>query len=125
MTASNFFIVFLGGAIGSVLRYYLIFFLHTKITDSFPWGTFGVNFIGCFFIGIVFGTMGMQQGLENHRLFLMTGLLGGFTTFSSFALDGLQLWQQGRQLLSAIYVVATNVSGFVAVIGGYYISRIF
>jgi len=124
MTASNVILVFLGGAIGCLFRYGLVFFLNTKVSNNFPWGTFGVNIIGCLLIGLGYGILGVKQEFESYRLLLLTGFLGGFTTFSSFALDGLQLWQQGSYLVSVIYVFATNISGFVAVAAGYFLSKI-
>jgi fluoride exporter len=94
------FIVFVGGGIGSVLRYFIgtqtsQFFAGLFPNTLWPWGTFAVNIIGCFIMGLCFRLLPLPDaGPANARLLLMTGVLGGFTTFSAFALDSAQLWMR-------------------------------
>jgi fluoride exporter len=93
-------LVFLGGGIGSVLRYVIgaqssQFFDAVWPNAQWPWGTFTVNVIGCFIMGLCFRLLPLPDvGPANARLLLMTGVLGGFTTFSAFALDSAQLWMR-------------------------------
>ena len=94
------FLVFLGGGIGSVLRY-LTGMGAAKAFGGFtsmggwPWGTFLVNLIGCFIMGLCFRLLPLpDEGPHNARLLLMTGVLGGFTTFSAFTLDSAILWMR-------------------------------
>ena len=93
-------LVFLGGGIGSVLRY-LAGALAAKsfgpftMAGGWPWGTFLVNLIGCFVIGLCYRLLPVPDDGPHHaRLLLMTGVLGGFTTFSAFALDSAILWMR-------------------------------
>ncbi len=87
--------VALGGAIGSVLRYL------TVAAVGAPWGTALVNVLGSFVMGVLFVTLAGRAGLSP---LLMTGILGGFTTFSAFSLDAASLWQSGQIPQAALYV---------------------
>jgi fluoride exporter len=80
-----------GSFIGGVLRYLLSQFVQTKFLSTFPFGTLTVNIIGCFLIGLVFGLTDRGNLTQEWRLFLATGLLGGFTTFSAFSIESLSL----------------------------------
>ncbi len=91
--------VALGGAVGSVLRYLTVAALGA------PWAVAAVNVLGSFAIGVLFVALSSRTQLS---LLLMTGVLGGFTTFSAFSLDALKLWQSGQTLQAAFYV-ATSV----------------
>jgi len=94
------FLVFLGGGIGSVLRYLTGMaaaraFNGFTVIGGWPWGTFLVNLVGCFAIGLCFRLLPLpDEGPHHARLLLMTGVLGGFTTFSAFALDSAILWMR-------------------------------
>lgn len=96
----------LGAAFGSVLRYEV-----SQLLDStnYPWATFTVNVLGSFLIGI-FIALPVIHGNDNRRVFLITGLLGGFTTFSAVAVESLQMSAQGALL----YVFASVISGTLA-----------
>jgi len=111
-----FFLVGLGGAAGSMLRYAVKLLTPAfEAQSSFPYATLLVNAVGSFFIGLlaaVFST-GMLASADDpwhrHRLLLMTGLLGGFTTFSSFALEIDELLRVQRPIAAAGYVVVSNL----------------
>lgn len=90
--------VFIGGGIGSALRYGVSRASFVSIGPSFPAGTLFVNVVGCLVMGLVAGWFAHRDvGIDQStKLFLTTGILGGFTTFSAFALDTAVLWQRGR-----------------------------
>ena len=110
------FVVALGGAVGSVVRLKLSgWVLHRTIEWRFPLGTFLVNVIGCLVIGILAGYAAKEDLLSpDARLFLFTGLLGGFTTFSAFGLETFYLMRRGDLLVAGIYVVGSVLAGLVA-----------
>lgn len=88
-------LIFLGGGTGSVLRYLLTISIYRQGTTNFPWGTFAVNILGCILIG-VFYTLTSRIHINNDiRLMLTIGLCGGFTTFSTFSNESLQLLKSG------------------------------
>jgi fluoride exporter len=100
----------LGGAIGSVLRYWLSTILDTRLNAAFPWGTLCVNVTGCIAIGLfanLTGTDGRHVGSLESRFFFMTGVCGGYTTFSSFSLQTLSLVREGDSLRAAAYVLSS------------------
>ena len=104
----------LGGAIGSVLRYLLVGAIGA------PWGVAAVNVLGSFAIGVLFVLLDTRTGWQ---LFLMTGLLGGFTTFSAFSLDTLKLVEQGQSLQAGLYVLLSVALSLIAVALGVALSR--
>ena len=113
----QFLLVGLGGSIGSVLRYAGSLFYSDK---SFPFSTFLINIIGCFGIGIVMGLYIRNETLSNNwKLFLATGLCGGFTTFSTFSFENLQLLQQGKISQCLLYILGSVIIGIVAAWAGY------
>lgn len=96
-------LVFLGGGIGASMRWLLSASAVRLLGTAFPAGTFAVNLIGCFLMGLAVEYWSCRLGLsENLRLFLTTGLLGGFTTFSSFALEAVLLGERGALALGAV-----------------------
>lgn len=111
--------VFLGGGLGSLMRYGVQSFLHLHITPfTFPWATLGVNVAGSFLIGL-FYALSARLGLsEETRLFLTTGLCGGFTTFSTFSHEGLGMLRQGSYLPFLAYVTASVALGVTAALCG-------
>ncbi|MBO5595047.1 MAG: fluoride efflux transporter CrcB [Prevotella sp.] len=115
----NLLLVALGGAGGSVLRYLL-----SNINTSFPWGTFAVNVLGSFLIGLLVGLMSKGVLSPEMKLLLVTGFCGGFTTFSTFANESFSMMKAGDVLLTALYVGASVIIGILAVWGGMTLSNI-
>jgi CrcB protein len=115
----NILLVSLGGAIGSVMRYLCQRWIYQLYPHPFPWGTFMVNIVGCFLIGIFFAASEKVTFISaDWKLFLMTGLCGGFTTFSAFAFENMNLLRNGDILNTLLYTVSSVVLGILAVFGG-------
>ncbi|WP_377288768.1 fluoride efflux transporter CrcB [Rhizobium sp. SG2393] len=114
----NITLVALGGAIGSVLRYLVGVATLRSFGPDFPWGTLAVNLVGGLLIGVIAGVFALRaEAPQEARLFLITGCLGGFTTFSAFSLDAVTLFERGQALTAAIYVatsVGFSIGGVVA-----------
>ena len=117
-------LVALGGAIGSVSRYLIQRFFAATVAHPIPWATFSVNIAGCFLIGIFWGiTFRNFNDNESWKLFLMTGLCGGFTTFSAFTLEGVGLLKENKIGLFFGYVVLSVLLGLAATFVGMKITR--
>ena len=114
---TNILLVGLGGFIGSVARYKLGgWVLHLTVQEKFPFGTFAVNVAGCLVAGLLAGLVEKHELFSAEtRLFLFTGLLGGFTTFSAFGLETMFLLRRGEPWVAAIYAGASVLLGVVAV----------
>jgi len=108
-----------GGGIGASLRYGLSVWVDQRLVSSFPWGTLLVNLIGSFLIGVLVSVF-EQRGLTSPalRLFWITGVLGAFTTFSTFSLETMHLLEAGRLYLAAANVTASVVVCVLAAFGG-------
>ncbi|HOY23845.1 MAG TPA: fluoride efflux transporter CrcB [Cellvibrio sp.] len=99
----------IGGALGSMARFAAVGYLTPMLNFRFPIGTFIVNILGSFLIGVAYVVIVEKQLIPAEwRLFFITGILGGFTTFSSFSLEILQTWQEGH-VFSAIFYAASSV----------------
>jgi fluoride exporter len=119
-----FFIVGIGGFIGSVFRYYTQVFFTRNFGTTFPYGTLTVNIIGCLIIGIVYGLFDRGNVMsEDWRLFLATGLCGGFTTFSSFSHENINLIRAGEFLSISLYISASVVLGITATALGMFLFK--
>ena len=105
----------LGGFLGSIARYALAVGLPPAAAGRFPVATFAVNCIGCLLIGVLAGVLARVPAPESVRLFLVTGLLGGFTTFSAFGLEALTLLRRGDIGFALLYVVGSVLMGIAAV----------
>jgi fluoride exporter len=103
----------IGGFLGSIARYKLSgYFLHTFSAHKFPWGTFVVNIIGCFLIGLLGGLIEKEHFFSpNLRVLLISGILGGFTTFSAFGLETIYLFKRGEVLIAVFNVIFSVVVG--------------
>ncbi len=115
-------LVAIGGAIGAVLRYAVLGLAQAGNT-VFPWGTFTVNTIGSFLIGFLW--VFFEQGFlsPNVRIFLFIGILGGFTTFSSFSLETMNLIRDSEKGLAMLNILFTMVSPLVCAFGGLFIGK--
>ena len=120
----NILLVGLGGGLGSMVRYLCQRWVAANYMHSFPWGTFAVNIIGCFAIGIFWGlSFKSFDNNESWKLFLMTGLCGGFTTFSAFTIEGIGLLKEEKLALFFSYVAASVLIGLLATYAGMKIIR--
>lgn len=108
-----------GSFIGGVLRYALSQFIQTKFLSAFPFGTLGVNIIGCFAIGIVFALSEKTNMSPEMRLFLATGICGGFTTFSAFSNETFSLMRDGQLFYASAYITSSVLFGLFATFIGY------
>ena len=117
-------LVFAGGGVGSALRYAVGLWVYAWTGPGFPWGTFAVNATGCFLIGVI-ATLADERAWisPSARLLLVTGLLGGFTTFSSFGMETWQLAADGRPWLALANAAGSVAVGLVAVAAGIQITR--
>jgi fluoride exporter len=119
-TAETWVFVALAGALGTLLRYAIGGWLARVTGGVFPWETFTINVVGCLGIGAVAAVL--DRGAlwsPPFRMALMAGFFGGFTTFSSLALETLRLAQGGQLPAAAFYVAGTNAVGLAAVWAGY------
>lgn len=112
----KFILVFIGGGLGACCRYFVTTLLAGKL-GNFPLGTFTANILGSFVMGLVLGIL-LGRSSENFRLFAAVGFLGGFTTFSSFSAETLNLIQSGQIFLAAANVVVSIAAGIFACVGG-------
>lgn len=121
----NVLLVGAGGFIGSIARYLLGGWVQRVLDNPWlPWGTFVINVLGCLIIGLLAGISDTRQAIAPEaRLFLMIGILGGFTTFSSFGLETFRLLQDGQWVASAANAIGSVVAGLVAVWLGFTLAR--
>lgn len=120
---TNILLAALGGAIGSVLRYLVGVFTVRWFGPSFPWGTLAVNVVGSFIIGLTVEMIARRFNASMElRVFIVTGIIGGFTTWSSFSLDTMVLFERGA-IAAAAYVIGSLVVSFAAVFAGLALGR--
>jgi|688.fasta_scaffold814106_2 CrcB protein len=113
-------VVAAGGALGSVLRYLMQRLFNPVQQDAFSMGTWLVNLLGCLLIGIGWGLSEKYHSLsEDAKLFLFTGLCGGFTTLSAFSHESMLLIKEDKFSLFGLYAIATIVGGWVVTWAGY------
>jgi CrcB protein len=113
-----------GGALGSVLRYLVGLWTLRSFGPSFPWGTLTVNITGSFLIGVLAEVIARKFGASAEmRVFLITGILGGYTTFSAFSLDAITLLERGEPVTALIYVASSVLLSALAVFAGLVLMR--
>ncbi len=115
----------LGGALGAGLRYLVSVAMVKWLGGEFAWGTLVVNVVGSLLAGFFWGMLGDSTGSQRTQALFFVGMLGAFTTFSAYALDSLQLVNDGRCGLAAANVAANNVGALVAAFAGYALARAF
>ncbi len=115
--------VALGGAIGSSARYLTNVGAARLFGATFPWGTVIVNIAGSFAMGLLVAVLAQRDAMRLAP-FLMTGILGGFTTFSAFSLDAVKLWQGGEPMVAAAYVLCSVVLSLAALVVGMALLRV-
>jgi CrcB protein len=122
---NQYLLVFLGGGIGSALRLGTYRLARLWLPPEFPWGTFSVNVIGGLCAGMVTGWLMARSagGADPAALFLMTGVLGGFTTFSAFSIDAVLLFQKGQHGAATFYVMASLILSVAAAVIGLWLIR--
>ncbi len=119
-----YFMVFIGGGLGAALRHGVNIGSARLFGTSFPVGTLTVNIIGCLVMGLLAGYFAFKGDVGQHwRLFLTTGILGGFTTFSAFSLDVAALYERGEPALAAGYIAASVILSLAAVFAGLALMR--
>ena len=118
--------VAVGGALGSVARYAVYLLCIHYLGSSFPFGTLFVNIIGSFVMGVLIEAITHVWTVASHtRLFLAVGILGAFTTFSTFSLDVAVLYERGKLTLTAVYMLVSVVLSIGALFSGLYLVRRF
>lgn len=114
-------LIAIGGGLGSVLRYWLHGWVQRWVGVGFPWGTMAVNVLGCLLLGCLAAAFGTHSQIrEEYRLGLTVGVLGGFTTFSTFGLETFKLAEQGAVGLALLNMLGSCGLGLLAVAIGYW-----
>lgn len=113
----HFFLVFLGGGLGSLARWSLSLTIQ-PLLPRFPWATLAANGLACLVMGILMGHQLTTGVVEQRRLFLAVGFCGGFSTFSTFSAETLLLWQGGQQTLAALNVLGSLLLCFACLLLG-------
>lgn len=120
----NYLIVFLGAGVGGALRYGVNSAAARTMGADFPYGTLAVNVVGSLLMGMVVGFFALKgQASQEFRLFLTTGILGGFTTFSAFSLETVLLWERGRAEAAIGYALVSVLASVLALALGLLIMR--
>ena len=120
----HFAIIAAGGAIGASLRHFVGMVSLRLAGHGFPWGTLAVNVFGCLAMGLFIGLAVRRLGVSNElRLFVATGVLGGFTTFSAFSLDFATLWERSALASAFLYVLGNVTGSLVALFAGLWLAR--
>lgn len=117
-------VVFLGAGVGGVMRHTMNIWVARLAGTHFPMHTLLINVTGSLVMGLVTAWFALKGGSAGHlRLFLATGILGGYTTFSAFSLDAVLLWERHDYLLAAYYVGGSVVGSLIGLVAGLWIMR--
>ncbi|QOI96184.1 MAG: fluoride efflux transporter CrcB [Flammeovirgaceae bacterium] len=119
----KFVLVLLGGGIGSLIRYSVSGWVHGKYSGVFPLGTLTVNLAGSFLIGVLWALFESATMSPTLRVFLFVGILGGFTTFSTFSLETLSLLRDGEVRTALLNILVNNVGGILLAFAGFSATR--
>ena len=121
---ANWLAIAFGGALGAITRYALTIHIHTWLGKDYPWGTIGVNLIGSFLMGflaiLLTSRLQIESSLHNG---LLVGYLGALTTYSTFAMDKLELLQQGAYMKAGSYVLVSILACLAAIIWGNWLAK--
>ncbi len=112
-----------GGALGALLRYAVSGMAYRVLGASFPWGTLAANLLGCFLIGLLWALSERAPFSPHSTAFVFTGILGAFTTFSTFSLETVNLLRDGQWLLGLANITASNLLGLGCVLIGFVLAR--
>lgn len=115
--------VMIGGAIGAGARHLVGQVMLARLGPGFPWWTFSINIVGSLLMGVLIGWLALRGGSEATRLFLGVGILGGFTTFSSFSMEFWLLFERGQMAQAAAYVLGSVILGIAACGLGLFVMR--
>lgn len=122
----SYLIVFVGGGLGATLRHFINVLCARCMAPGFPWGTFIINITGSTVMGLIAGYLAFKgEASQPWRLFLMTGILGGYTTFSAYSLDAALLYERGELWLAALYVTGSVVLSIAGLFAGLALIRHF
>ena len=122
----NILLIGLGGGIGSIARYLCQRWFNEAYPHPFPWGTFVVNLLGCFLIGVIYAASEKTTLVSPQiRLLLITGFCGGFTTFPTFAFENMNLLRGGDMSYFLFYTLGSVVLGIAGVFGGLAVMKLF
>lgn len=120
----NLALVAFGGALGASLRHLANLAAERLFGGAFPWGTLLINVVGSLAMGLVVGYLVRKIGVSNEiKLFVATGILGGFTTFSAFSLDFVTLWERGSAVSALGYAFASVICAILALFLGLWLAR--
>jgi CrcB protein len=123
---STYLLVFVGGGLGATLRHLINVTCARFMGTGFPWGTFIINITGSTVMGLIAGYLAFKgEASQPWRLFVMTGVLGGYTTFSAYSLDAALLYERGELTLAAAYVIGSVVLSIAGLFGGLALVRHF
>jgi CrcB protein len=124
LSAMNYLLVFIGGGLGSCLRHTVNVICPRLLGNHFPYHTFIINITGSTIMGLIAGYLAFKgDAAQSWRLFIMTGILGGYTTFSAFSLDAGLLYERGELALAAAYVLGSVVLSIIGLFAGLAIIR--
>lgn len=113
----------IGGAAGALLRYTISGYTYRYLDGFLPWGTLAVNLLGCFAIGFLWNVFENFAYSPNTRALIFIGILGAFTTFSTFGLESFNLFKEGEIKFAILNILASNLGGIALVFIGYFISK--